>query len=251
MLAMSIFGRRRTRMPEAWRQIAEQHVTAWNQHTPQQQQSWGELMADLLDGPRWEAARDFELTDRIRVVIAAQATRLLLGLDATEDWYGHVTTVVVHRSVLRFNHTSRDVATGVENCGVVHLDGQTSYRGPVVISWAAASRAARHPRRGRDVVMHEFAHVIDMLDGVVDGTPPLPQGLHDRWVEVCTDVFERMEETGSDLIDDYATTDAGEFFAVATETFFTLPVELRTTEPDLYGVLRDFFNQDPAAAFPA
>ena len=245
-LLAAIFGRRRSRVPRNWRDLAEKHLAVWKLHSPAEQDRWGELMAELIDGTRWEAAQGFELTDRVRVVVAAQATRLLIGLDPTEDWYGRVTTIVVHRSVLRFDQTSRDPESGLESCGVLHLDGQASYRGPVVVSWSAASYAARHPHRGRDVVAHEFAHVIDMLDGVVDGTPPLPEALHDRWIEVCTEAFDRLENEGSDILDDYGTTDAGEFFAVATETFFTRPRELRGAEPALYEVLEAFYGQDPA-----
>lgn len=239
---------RRTAVPDDWRDLAGRHIAAWVTYDEVQQEQLGLLMADLVDGQRWEAARGFELTDRMRVVIGIQASRLLLGLDPDEDWFGRVTTIVVHRSVLRFDRVERGPIDGTEECGVVHLDGQTSYRGPVVISWDAASRNARHPRRGRDVVMHEFAHVLDMIDGVVDGTPPLPPSLLDRWVDVCTDAFDRLVEEGSDVLDDYGGTDAGEFFAVCTETFFTRPAQLVEAEPDLYDVLRTFYCQDPALA---
>jgi Mlc titration factor MtfA (ptsG expression regulator) len=251
MPAMPFPWSRRSAVPDDWRDLAEKHVAAWRTLDPADQDRLGELMADLVDGHRWEAARGFELTARMRVVIGIQASRLILGLDPDADWYGRITTIVVHRSVLRFDRVEPGPVVGTEECGVVHLDGQTSYRGPVVISWDAASRNARHPVRGRDVVMHEFAHVLDMVDGVVDGTPPLPPSLLDRWVDVCTDAFDRLTEEGSDVLDDYAGTDAGEFFAVATETFFTRPAELLAVEPDLYEVLQAFYRQDPALAAPA
>ena len=99
------------------------------------------------------------------------------------------------------------------------------------------------------MVLHEFAHKMDMLDGVVDGTPLLPnQAALDRWVAVCAAEFEllRRGEAGP-LLDDYGATDPGEFFAVVTEVFFDRPVDLRDGKPQLYEVLAGFYRQDPAA----
>ncbi len=242
---MSFLRRRRSRVPENWQELAQRHVAAWATFTDDEKVRLEPLLTDLIDGHRWEAARGYELTDRMRVVIGLQAARLLLGLDPDIDWYAKLTTIVVHRSVLRFDRVEPGPA-GTEECGVIHLSGQTAYRGPVVISWDAASRNARHPARGQDVVLHEFAHVLDMADGVVDGTPPLPDELLDRWVEVCTDAFDRLGRDDSEVLDDYGAQDAGEFFAVATEAFFTRPVDLHCAEPDLYDVLRRFYGQDPA-----
>ena len=108
---------------------------------------------------------------------------------------------------------------------------------------------ARHRGRSRNVVLHEFAHKMDMLDGVVDGTPLLPdQQALDRWIAVCEAEFELMRrgEAGP-LLDDYGATDPGEFFAVATEAFFGRPVDFREAKPQLYEVLADYYRQDPAA----
>jgi Mlc titration factor MtfA (ptsG expression regulator) len=130
------------------------------------------------------------------------------------------------------------------------LHGEAHHdRGPVLLAWDEARFAARHRGRGHNVVLHEFAHKVDMLDGVVDGTPLLPdRAALDRWIAVCATEFElmRIGEAGP-LIDDYAATDPGEFFAVATEVFFDRPIDLRDAKPDLYEVLLGFYQQDPAA----
>ena len=100
-------------------------------------------------------------------------------------------------------------------------------RGPVLLAWDQVRSNARHRGRSRNVVLHEFAHKMDMLDGVVDGTPLLPdQQALDRWIAVCEAEFESMRrgEAGP-LLDDYGATDPGEFFAVATEAFFGRPVD--------------------------
>ena len=96
--------------------------------------------------------------------------------------------------------------------------------------------------------MHEFAHQLDMLDGVIDGTPPIPdREQRDHFVSACTDVYERLRRRDDPVIRDYAATDPGEFFAVVTETFFTKGLALRDEHPALYAVLREFYGQDPAA----
>jgi Mlc titration factor MtfA (ptsG expression regulator) len=139
--------------------------------------------------------------------------------------------------------------TGTEFEGVVPLLGEAhDLRGPILLVWDRARSAARHPGRGSNVVFHEFAHKIDMLDGLVDGTPPLPdRAAVRRWVEVCTEPYEALR-AGDDRypLDPYGATDPAEFFAVATEAFFDAPVALAAEEPALYAALRDYFAQDPA-----
>ena len=122
--------------------------------------------------------------------------------------------------------------------------------GPVMINWSSARREAANPRLGRDVTLHEFAHKLDMRDSTIDGTPFIADdGQRRRWVEVCTAEFEAVRAgTAGSVLRAYAATNPGEFFAVATETFFTRPVVVAAEKPALYDVLRTFFGQDPAAA---
>jgi MtfA peptidase len=99
--------------------------------------------------------------------------------------------------------------------------------------------------------VHEFVHKLDMLDGMIDGTPPLDDEELQRWVEVCTAEYRSLRAGhGDPLLSDYGATNPGEFFAVAAEVFFDQPVEMAELKPDLYGVLRDYFAQDPAARRP-
>jgi Mlc titration factor MtfA (ptsG expression regulator) len=119
----------------------------------------------------------------------------------------------------------------------------------VLIAWDQARDAARNPGRGSNIVFHEFAHKIDMLDNIVDGTPPLERrGDVNRWVAVCTEAYEALR-SGHERrpLQPYGATNPAEFFAVATEAFFDVPVMLEQHEPNLYEVMRDFYKQDPAA----
>jgi hypothetical protein len=102
------------------------------------------------------------------------------------------------------------------------------------------------------VVFHEFAHQLDMLNGTVNGTPPLAsREQFDRWVEVCTRVYQQVRAgTAGESINPYAGVNVGEFFAVATEVFFDDPHGLQRDHRDLYDVLAAFYRQDPARRVP-
>lgn len=223
----------------------------WSTLTPDEQSALGELMAELLATRRFEAANGFELTDEIRTVVAGQACRLVLGLDLS--WFDEVETIVVHPSrITRSCHRPGEIPGSMEEGDLV-LDGEAAWRGPVVLSWDAVRFDARHTRYGRDVVLHEFAHKVDMLDHVVDGTPPITDPeLARRWVDVCTKEFKALRRAvePDPVLDDYGASDAGEFYAVATETFFTRPHALAHHKPDLYRVMADFYAQDPALRPP-
>jgi Mlc titration factor MtfA (ptsG expression regulator) len=203
------------------------------------------LVGGFFHDTRWEAANGFELTDDVRVLISAQASMLLLGLEIDE--YPQLTSVIVHPSTVRL-HGEHSVGGGLRRSGTQTLAGQAHYRGPVVLSWAAARRGARFPAGGQNVVYHEFAHQLDMLDGITDGTPPLDDdAAREHWVEVCTVAYDSVRAEGSPVLRSYAGTNPAEFFAVATEVFFNRPLEVREHEPALYQALRGFYHQDPAA----
>jgi MtfA peptidase len=235
-------------LPDNWVEIVERGVAHWALLDGAERQRLGELMEAIVEEKRWEAARGFALTDEIRTVIAAQAALLILGLDF--DWYRAVQAIVVHPTDVVSHEPQPGPIEGTMEEGPFTLLGLADHRsGPVLIAWDAAKANARHPAWGRDVVLHEFAHKLDMLDDdVVDGTPPLHHREDGpRWHDVCTREFELLQSGEGWPLRDYGATDPGEFFAVATETFFDLPLQLEEAKPDLYEVLRDFYRQDPAA----
>ena len=208
-----------------------------------------QLVADtdsLLRSLRWEAAVPLELTDEMRSTIAAHAA--LLTLELGLECYRNVSSVIVHASTFE-QRGEHAIGSGLVSDGPVDLLGQAHLHGPVLIAWDTARDQARHPERGHNVVFHEFAHHLDMLDGWVDGTPPLPNdAARRRWVEVCTGAYERLRsgDTAGGVLDGYGAVDPGEFFAVATEVFFARPTALANALADLYEVLADFYLQDPA-----
>lgn len=239
--------RRRSSLPPRWRELTAATLAHWSVLDEEERERLGELMADITS-LRWEAANGFALTDEIQVVVAAQAALLVLGLDI--DCYRDVTAIVVHPTSVTLRGERAGPAPGLRTDAPLTVIGQThDRRGPVLIAWDAARIGARHPERGYNVVLHEFAHKLDMLDGLVDGTPPLPDAAaRRRWVEVCTAEYRRLRAgEGADVLRGYAAVNPGEFFAVATEVFFDRPVELAAANADLYDVLRAFYRQHPAA----
>jgi MtfA peptidase len=246
--------RRRTNrpgLPAAWREILEARSAQWRLLDDAERDRLGELAGWLLRERRWEAARGFELSDEVRTLVSAHAALPILALD--ETWYDGVGAIVVRDGSMTQYHSAGPIRGTLERSPQA-VDGESYHGdGPLMVSWRAARREAANPRFGRDVVLHEFAHKIDMHDGVLDGTPLLPDDAErQRWVDVCTAHYEavRSGETGS-FLRSYAGTNPGEFFAVATETFFTRPVELAQRNPELYEVFGAFYDQDPAARMRA
>lgn len=239
--------RRRHGLPPEGVSLVEQHLAVWPRLTEEEQQRLVALTDELLATKRWEAARGFQLDDTLRVVIAAQAALLVLGL--TADHYRLVSSIVVHPTTLHTSGVRPGPSLGTVTADPLAVLGLAQDgRGPVVLAWDQALAGAHRAELGSNVVLHEFAHKLDMLDGTIDGTPLLPRELRDEWVSVCTDVYD-------DLVNGrprppmrwYGATNPGEFFAVATEVFFEQGPELAELEPALYDVLTRFYRQDPAA----
>ncbi len=221
----------------------------------------------LLATKSWEAARGFELTDEMCTVIAAQAALVALNFDL--QVYRHVRAIVVHPRTIRLDGERPGSIPGVFTSGSGPLDGEAHHdRGPIILAWDAVRHDTRHRGTGRNVVVHEFAHKLDMSDGLVDGTPgDIDPTLRRRWEAVCEREFDALSDAGPEprsgsesgpgpgsgspsIIREYAATDRGEFFAVVAELFFERPVQLQAMHPDLYEVFRDFFRQDPIARRP-
>jgi Mlc titration factor MtfA (ptsG expression regulator) len=229
---------------EAWRPVLVGGFQHWSLLTAVELERMEQLVARFMATTDWEAANRFELTEHIKVLIAAQASMLLLGLDL--DGYDDVTSVIVHPSNVRLPGT-HTTGGGVFSSQPRMISGLAQAGGPVVLSWAAARRGARFPDHGHNVVYHEFAHRLDMLDGATDGTPPLSDDAAvERWREVCTAAYDTVRAEGSPVLRPYAGTNPAEFFAVATEVFFNQPCELFDHEPALYAELMSFYGQDPS-----
>lgn len=204
-----------------------------------------DLTAWLLARPDWSAARGFDLTEDLRLVVAATAAVLGVG-NVDDDPFANVRGIVVHPSTMVDRRPRPTPMRGVVTEAPRSMLGHTTAHGPVFVSWQAVERDRRHGRGS--VVLHEFAHKLDAATTLMDGTPRLDgAGARPRWVEVCTRVYERLRSgTPDPVLRRYGATNPTEFFAVATEAFFTQPLDLRHVHPDLYEVFATAFRQDPA-----
>jgi Mlc titration factor MtfA (ptsG expression regulator) len=254
MLFSWLRNRRRRRLlaapfPEAWLEHLRRNVPLYALLSDAEQAALCDDLRLFVAEKHWEGCGGLALTDEVRVTIAAQACLLLLGID--RDSFDHVHTILVYPSGFR----SPEGWAGPD--GVVRPDtgllGQAWYRGPVILAWDSVLAGGRDAQ-GRNVVLHEFAHQLDFLDGLMDGTPPLhSREQYRRWQQVMTAEYARLvaeaEHGRPRVLDAYGATDPAEFFAVATECFFEKPVPLRQQHPQLYDVLRDYYRQDPVRRF--
>jgi len=247
--------RRRKRLtrapfPAAWEEIIRRNVAHYGMLDDALRAHLHALLQVFIAEKHWEGAGGLEITDEIRVTISAQACLLLLGL--SHNYYRNVESIIVYPSTVvppkRRPGFFETTLAPVER--EVPILGQAFERGPVIIIWDAALQGGRHPELGHNVIFHEFAHKLDMLDGLADGTPALRDRAEYRdWVQTCSREYLRLkrdaEKGKKTFLDAYGATNEAEFFAVATEQFFDRPKHMLDHAPDLYRVLREYYRQDP------
>lgn len=212
---------------------------------PDEQRQLRTLAEDFLAEKEFSAAGGLELSDEICVAIAAQGCLpiLKLGLKAYRDWVG----IIVYPDEFVVRRRFED------ETGIVHeyddvLSGEAWEGGPLIVSWHDVKMAGD----GYNVVIHEFAHKLDMLNGDADGMPALHSDLDaSEWETIFFAAYDdfcaRVDSGEEMLIDPYASETPGEFFAVLSESFFEIPDVVAGEYPDLYDLLRRYYRQDPLA----
>ena len=193
-----------------------------------------------------EPALGLELTDAMRVRIAALACRLILELDL--DCYSGFRSVIVYPGEFLVRDREHIDDAGVVHVGDEALSGEAWERGPVVLSWADVEQSGQGD--GYDVVAHEFAHKLDAIDGATNGMPPLHRGMSPAaWSTAFSRAYDELcaeVDAGVDTwLDPYASENPAECFAVCVEMFFDVPDGFRREYPELYEQLAGYFRQDP------
>jgi Mlc titration factor MtfA (ptsG expression regulator) len=227
------------------------------------------LAERLLAEKEMTAAGGLELSAAMQVSIAVQACLPILNLGI--EWYRGWTSIVVYPSEFLVPRAITDEA-GVVHEYVEPISGEAWDGGPLLLSWEDA-HTGREQAGAYNVVIHEFTHKIDMLNGDADGVPPLDRKLHptldaQTWTATLRDALERLhaeldlierelpagieaDDEAADPyfahlpLDPYAAHSEGEFFAVSSEAFFVSPQRLHAAFPDWYALLAEFFRQDP------
>ena len=227
--------RRRARaepFPEAWREILRANVPFYEELTDPERARFEEKLKVFVRTKHFIPAGGMEIDDTVKVVIAAGAARLSMNLP--DEWFARLTEVVVYNNAWH--------ARGHHTFGEAHAWGT------VVLSYQNVLGGLKNPDDGRDVSLHEFAHVLDRADGSFDGTPELAaRTAYSPWVDAMSRHYLRLRKAKrKQLLDSYGATNEAEFFAVATELFFEKPARTKERYPDLYAVLADYYRTDPA-----
>ena len=238
--------------PAAWRAVLRQRMPLYARLPPDVQQRLRQRVQVLLAEVPFIGCGRLQVTDEVRVLVAAQAALLLIGRSPAFGGLREVLVYPGHFVVQR----SEPGADGVVHEGRRVLAGESWQRGKVVLAWDAVVEGAADPADGANVVLHEFAHQLDHdHNGRANGAPFLGSGTlsrregQQRWAEVMNAEFAalrlRLAQGEPGLIDPYAATDPAEFFAVTTELFYERPIELAAAHPAMYGELMRCYRVDP------
>jgi MtfA peptidase len=206
------------------------------------------LCSLFLDRKEFSGAGGLTITDDIAVAVAAQACLPVLRIGL--DWYDGFVGIVMHPDEVTVPREFTD------DDGIVHsydetLTGEAVEGGPLMLAWADVRDAGESAEFAYNVVIHEFAHVIDMRDGEADGVPLLPDAAsRSHWIATIEGEYERFCDWVDDdidtVLDPYGAEALEEFFAVGSEAFFVSAAALKAEQPVLYALFAGFYQQDPA-----
>jgi MtfA peptidase len=193
---------------------------------------------------RYQPEPDRNVTLPMRMAVAAQACLLILNLDI--DYFDNWVEVILYPGAFRVHHERMDAIGLVHNEASV-LTGESWLRGPVILSWDDVERDTYHYQPGRNVILHEFAHKLDGLNGVTNGMPPLHRGMsRQRWADALSGAYDalclQVAAGEPSFINPYAATSPAEFFAVLSEYFFTAPDILKDCYPEVHKQLTLFYR---------
>ena len=223
--------------------ILEGNVGHYKDLSTNEQEKLKAITRIIADEKHWEAHGGLELTDEIKVTIAGTASLLLLGV---EDFYfEHVNTIIVFPDPVR-RQSQGGLIVGRES----RHAGEAWQNGQVVLSWQDVLSDSRNPDDGRNLVIHEFAHCLDGLDGEMGGSLTFGDSATTRrWNQVSESEFEALtraaERRQKTLLDYYGATNQAEFFAVASETFFEKPRQLKEEHAELFDLLVKYYRLNP------
>lgn len=239
-----------TPIPEKWKSIIEMNMPLYKK-LPQNLKDelhWRTMV--FIEEKEWEGCGGLEVTEEMQVTIAAQAVMLLLNKSI--DIYPKLRNILIYPSTYVATQATLSEATKTEPDTPVA--GQSWSDGTVILAWNHVLGGGRNDKDGHNVVFHEFAHQLDQADGYADGLPILQtKEQYKPWISIVGDEFasfvEKVHRGRRDTIDDYGATNAAEFFAVVTETFFEKPNQLYKTHKELFEEFKEYYKMDPREWF--
>lgn len=231
--------------PEQWQAMLRTQVPLYRRLPTQLRHQHEQHVQLFLAEKAFYGCDGFEVDDSVRLTIAGHACLLIVGRNFSD--FDAISSILVYPDRYR--------ARGVESDGLVVSEsheiraGEASSLGQVVLAWAECEEGAVNADGDHNVILHEFAHQLDYLDGTADGAPPLSGEQARHWQEIMTRAYEQLRDSlrqhEKPWLDPYGATEPAEFFAVLTETFFQQPDHLKTEQPEVYDVLCGFFRFDP------
>ncbi len=234
--------------PEEWVGILEHNIGIYPNLPMPLRIQLRQLIKQFLYQKHFSGAGGLQVTDEMRVTIAAQACMLQLNRDS--GLYSRLKYIVVYPSAFVVTRDEWD-ESGVVSRGRKGMLGESWQSGKVILAWDNVLHGARNFVDGRNVVLHEFAHQLDSETGSADGAPLLAGASSYRsWAGTLSGEFADLQNDArygkKSLLDHYGATNPAEFFAVATETFFEKPRQMEEHHRELFEVLRSYYRIDPA-----
>ena len=254
-IATSSYRKRKKRIaissqpfPKEWRQILRKNLSFFYKIPADLQLELKDKMKIFLSEKQFVGHQEQEITDEVRVTIAAQACLLLLNRNT--DFYPFLKTIAIYPAAFITNRSMQD-SSGVHQRDSRVILGESWNRGKVILSWQDSASGGADFEDGHNLVIHEFAHQLDGESGTTNGAPPLAKEQnYDEWSKVLSDEFNSLRQSAqrgeSTLIDKYGATNPAEFFAVSSEVFFERPKDLNHQHPKLYQQLKQYYQVDPA-----
>ncbi len=233
--------------PKKWRKTLMNNFPVFRRMPSDLQLQLKMLIKQFIHEKKFIGCAGLEITDEIRVTIAAPACMLLLNRET--DVYDGLHYVLVYPDAFLVERESLD-HTGLSSTKQTGLLGESWSNGKVILSWADVMIGNKKLSEGRNVALHEFAHQLDHQSGSTNGSPFLGEtSRYIRWAAVFSDEFKRLQQAAhrgeQTLIDHYGATDPAEFFAVVTEIFFTKPAEMALQHSTLFSELKKYYKVDP------
>lgn len=224
----------------------EQYLLPYNFLSDVEKKKLEKKIIYFLNYKTFYPIQDFSITDEMKLIIAAEACLLIVNLDMPV--YLSLKSIYISASVFIDKENDLDLQTLLPS-HVPRL-GESWKDGPLVLSWSSVREGLENWSDGHNVVLHEFSHQLDAMDGSMDGTPILEKGNnYNRWEIFMTKEFLQLRKKVSKHqksdIDKYGATNEAEFFAVVSEDFFSKAHSLHEKHPELYAIYKDFFKLDP------
>ena len=234
--------------PASWLAIIQRNVPYYERLTHAEQQELQGTIQVFVAEKNFEGCGGLEMTDEIKVTIAAYACILLLHIE--HNYYPRLQSMLVYPDAYPVPAVRRVVGNIVVEGNEMRV-GESWRTGAVVISWNHVLHRPADPSGSRNVALHEFAHQLDQEKGVADGVPVLPRSsMYRAWARILGREYQELSEAAAanrpTLLDKYGATNPAEFFAVVTEYFFEQPQQLKERHPELYEELKLYYGQDPA-----